>query len=198
MDVGIRLARADDGRAIQAIYAPFVADTAISFETEVPSVEELTQRVAAVMARYPWLVADEDGRVLAYAYASRHSDRAAYAWSVDVAVYVGPEHHRRGLGRALYTALLEIVTVQGFAAAFAGVTLPNPGSVGLHEAMGFIPVGVYRHVGWKFGTWHDVGWWQRLLRPADDSAGPLRSLDDLTEDELAVAVARGRRALVPT
>jgi phosphinothricin acetyltransferase len=107
--------------------------------------------------------------VVGYAYASRHRVRAAYRWSVDVAVYIAPSHHRMGIGRAVYTSLFSILAAQGFFNAYAGVTLPNPASVGLHEAMGFTPVGVYRHVGYKLGAWHDVGWWQRPLREPRDA-----------------------------
>jgi L-amino acid N-acyltransferase YncA len=190
MDPVIRLARPSDGEAIHAIYAPIVADSAISFEVGVPSADEMARRVAATMPSHPWLVVDQDGEVVAYAYGSQHGDRAAYGWSVDVSVYVRPDHHRKGLGRALYTALLEILRLQGFTAAFAGITLPNPGSVGIHEAVGFVPVGVYRNVGWKNGSWHDVGWWQHQLRfpDADGAPGPLRTLDDLTATELAEAI----------
>ena len=195
VDMTIRLARPHDAEGIQSIYAPYVADTAISFETEVPSVEQMGQRVAAVMARYPWLVVDQDGTVAGYAYASRHRDRRAYDWSVDVSAYVGAAHHRRGLGRGLYTALLELVRIQGFHTSYAGITLPNPASVGLHEAMGFMPVGVYQQVGWKQGVWHDVGWWERPLAAPDAPAHEIRPLGDLTESEVRAAIAQGQELL---
>ena len=114
--------------------------------------------------------------VLGYAYASRHRDRAAYQWSIDVSVYVRADAHRRGIGRALYAALLRIVTAQGFYRAYAGITLPNASSVGLHEAMGFRPVGVYRAVGYKLGAWHDVGWWDLALAAAGPAPPPPRSV----------------------
>ena len=110
--------------------------------------------------------------MLGYAYASRHRERAAYQWSVDVSVYVRADAHRRGIGRALYTALLRIVTAQGFYGAYAGITLPNASSVGLHEAMGFRAVGVYRAVGYKLGAWHDVGWWDLDARCTPGVAPP--------------------------
>jgi phosphinothricin acetyltransferase len=108
-------------------------------------------------------VAEVDGQVIGYAYGSPHRERAAYASSCDVAVYVDPAHARQGLGRALYAALFPLLSARGAHAAFAGIALPNAASVGLHEAMGFTPVGIYREVGWKLGGWRDVGWWQRLL-----------------------------------
>ena len=114
-------------------------------------------------ASHAWLVAEVDGAVAGYAYGSAHRSRAAYASSCDVAVYVDPAYARQGIGRALYGALLPLMAAKGFHAAFAGIALPNEGSIGLHEAMGFTPVGIYREVGWKMDGWRDVGWWQRLL-----------------------------------
>jgi phosphinothricin acetyltransferase len=114
--------------------------------------------------------------VAGFAYASRHSDRAAYAWSINTSVYVADGHRRRGVGRRLYDALLAAVTRQGFHVAHAGITLPNPASVGLHEALGFRPVGVYPSVGYKLGAWRDVGWWRRELRPCVGEPGPIRGV----------------------
>jgi phosphinothricin acetyltransferase len=174
----IRSASADDADQIAAIYAPYVRDTPISFEIVPPSGEEMRQRISALTATYPWLVCAAD-TVLGYAYASRHRERAAYQWSVDVSVYVRTDAHRRGIGRALYAALLRIVTAQGFYRAYGGITLPNPSSVGLHEAMGFQPVGVYRAVGFKHGAWHDVGWWDLVLQPATAAPPPPRPVTEV-------------------
>ncbi len=132
----------------------------------------MRRRIAEVTARYPWLVCDRAGEVLGYAYAGQHRARAAYGWSVDVSVYIGESSRRQGVGRALYGALLRILVLQGYFNAYAGITLPNAGSVGLHEAMGFTPVGVYGAVGFKLGAWHDVGWWQRPLRERSAPANP--------------------------
>lgn len=163
----VRTARPDDAGAVHAIYAPVVEHTAISFEEGAPSVDEVRARIAATLAArpiaYPYLVAEDDAGVLGYAYAGPHRARAAYRWSADVSVYVADRARRRGVGRALYGALLPALAAQGVHAAFAGIALPNPESVGLHESLGFSLVGVYREVGYKFGRWHDVGWWQRLL-----------------------------------
>ena len=126
----------------------------------------MRRRIGAVLPIYPWLVWEEDGRVLGYAYASRHRERAAYRWSVDVGVYVAPDAHGRGIGKALYAALFEILTRQQFKAAYGGVARPNPASEALHRACGFELVGVYREVGYKLGRWRDVGWWRRALHDA--------------------------------
>ncbi|GAA1841817.1 GNAT family N-acetyltransferase [Pseudonocardia ailaonensis] len=169
----IRLATPDDAAAVAAVYAPYVRDTAISFESEPPPEAEMRERIAGTLPAHPWLVADLDG-VRGYAYAGPHRSRAAYRWSVDVSVYTGPDVHRCGVGRALYTALLALLTEQGYAHAFAGVTLPNPPSVGFHEALGFEAVGVFRAVGYKFDRWRDVGWWQRpLVGPQASPAEPV-------------------------
>ncbi len=161
-----------DAAACLEIYAPFVRDTFVSFEELVPTLEDFTGRIRAATATHAWLVAERAGQVVGYAYASPHRSRAAYRWAVDVTVYVGPSHHRAGVGRRLYSELLERLRRQRFAVACAGVTLPNEASVGLHRAMGFEPVGVYRRIGWKMGAWRDVSWWQLELTPATAAPPP--------------------------
>ncbi|WP_228765797.1 arsinothricin resistance N-acetyltransferase ArsN1 family B [Sphingopyxis solisilvae] len=152
-----------DAPEVQAIYAPYVAATTISFEEVPPDILEVERRIAALLPHYPYLVAEVDGQVVGYAYASEHRTRAAYRTSVDVTVYVAPGAQRSGVARGLYSRLLPAAASRGYHAAFAGIALPNKASVALHEAMGFEPVGIYREVGRKFDAWHDVGWWQRRL-----------------------------------
>lgn len=169
----IRIATADDAAAVQGIYAPVVAETAISFETEPPSVEEMRHRILATLRQYPWLVAlDDAGQVAGYVYASRHAERAAYRWSVSVTAYVRADQRGRGVGKALYTALLQQLKDLGYCQAFAGITQPNAASVALHEAVGFTHVGVYANAGYKLGRWHDVGYWQCALQRPDVPAEP--------------------------
>jgi L-amino acid N-acyltransferase YncA len=160
----IRLATERDAEQIAAVYAPNVTDTVISFELEPPTADEMRRRIEVTLQRYPWLVCERQGGVLGYAYAGAHGFRAAYQWSVDVSVYVHEEARRMGVGRALYASLFAALELQGFYNAYAGATLPNPASVGLHESVGFRPVGVYRGVGYKLGAWHDVVWWHLPLR----------------------------------
>lgn len=160
----IRTATPDDATAVAAIYAPVVQHTAISFETDPPDAAEMRSRIDKTLTTLPWLVAeDEQGAVCGYAYASKHRERAAYQWSVDTTVYVREDQRGRGVGRALYGQLLPLLTDLGYCQAFAGIALPNAGSVGLHEAVGFQALGVYRDVGFKHGQWRDVGWWQKTL-----------------------------------
>jgi L-amino acid N-acyltransferase YncA len=161
----IRLATEDDAGQILAIYAPIVRDTPISFEVEPPTVAVMRQRIADTLPRFPWLVCEQCGELQGYAYAGRHRARAAYQWSVDVSVYVHAQARRSGVGRTLYSALFRVLAMQGFCNAYAGIALPNPASVRLHESLGFQPVGIYRSVGYKLGAWHDVGWWQLSLQP---------------------------------
>lgn len=171
----IRSARPDDAQAIQALYAPVVRDTTISFELEVPTVDEMRARIVSAVATLAWLVGvDDEGKVIGYVYASKHRERAAYRWSVDVTAYVHAEHRGRGVGKALYGRLFELLMAAGYCQAFAGIALPNAASVALHEAIGFAPLGVYRHVGFKHGAWHDVGWWQKEIQLAPNPTPPRR------------------------
>lgn len=178
----IRLAIEDDAAQIQAIYAPFVRETIVSFEVDVPDMDEMRRRIRAALERFPWLVLLRGEKLLGYAYASQHRARSGYQWSVDVSVYVHPEARRMGIARALYTSLLNCLIVQGFYNVYAGIALPNLASVGLHEALGFLPVGVYRGVGYKLGTWHDVGWWHHLLQPLPDAPTSPLTLAEVRRD----------------
>jgi phosphinothricin acetyltransferase len=159
----VRLARPDDASEVQRLYAPVVSETAISFEVEVPTVGEMRARLIKTLKTYPWFVAEGDGHVIGYAYASQHRARQAYRWSVDVGVYVDPAAQRRGVASELYRALFETLHAQGFTAAFAGIVLPNEASIALHRQLGFEFVGTYRNVGYKAGAWRDVSWWQLEL-----------------------------------
>jgi L-amino acid N-acyltransferase YncA len=160
----IRLATEDDADQIQQIYAPFCEDNCfISFEVEPPTIEEMKRRIAKSLVWHPWLVCDDGGEILGYVYGSVHSERAAYRWSANVSAYIAEGRRGSGIGRALYTSLFALLKLQGYVNAFAGLTLPNPASEGLHRAMGFEPVGVYQRVGFKGGAWHDVAWCQRAL-----------------------------------
>jgi phosphinothricin acetyltransferase len=163
----VRLARPGDAAAVAAVYAPYVTDTFVSFEDEAPDAAEMARRMAGGGALYPWLVADEEGRVLGYASASAFRARAAYRYSVETSVYLARDACGRGLGRLLYGSLLALLERQGFAQAIGAVSLPNPASVRLHESLGFTEAGTYRDVGWKHGAWRSVGLWQRALARAE-------------------------------
>ena len=166
----IRAATVADAAAVAAVYAPYVLETVASFEAEPPTPEEMAERIAG---GHVWLVAELAGQVVGFAYGGPHRARPAYRWSVEVSVYLAPQATGRGLGRALYGELLPLLGRLGYVSAYAGITLPNAASVGLHEAMGFTAVGAFVDVGFKHGEWHDVGWWQLALQPPpQDPAEP--------------------------
>jgi L-amino acid N-acyltransferase YncA len=176
--VRIRLVRTEDAPRLLDIYAPFVRETWISFEYEPPSVEEFRGRVERLAAASPWLVAedDESGALLGYAYADRMRARPAYQWAVEATVYVDRASHRRGIARALYGVLFAALRVQGYASAWAGIALPNPRSVALHEALGFRSAGTWPAVGFKLGAWRDLGWWRLELQALGATPAPPRPL----------------------
>jgi L-amino acid N-acyltransferase YncA len=163
MQFTIRAAHLSDAGSIAAIYRPLVECTAISFEEAAPDGPEMARRLAEITRHYPWLVAQQDGALLGYAYANRHRERAGYRYSVDVSVYVAQDARGKGIGSALYGALFKELRTQDFHRAFAGIALPNDASVALHHRFGFEPVGVYKEVGFKFGKWLDVYWCQRSI-----------------------------------
>lgn len=170
----VRDATTDDAARCGEIYAPYVRDTAISFELEPPTTAEMAGRIETALVRHAWLVLEEAGRVVGYAYGTAFNARAAYDWTTSVSVYTEPGRRRTGAGRALYTALLDRLAARGHRTALAGIALPNDASVGLHTAMGFELVGTYRRVGWKLGRWHDVARYQRPLGDPTDDAPPER------------------------
>jgi phosphinothricin acetyltransferase len=175
----MRIRRAEpyrDAACCSAIYEPYVRGTAISFETDPPDSAEFGRRIERTSRTHPWLVAEDDGQLLGFAYGCPHRERAAYRWAAEVSVYVDVAHHRTGVGRALYGELLPILRRQGFHVACAGVTLPNDSSVAIHESFGFEPVGIYHRIGYKLGKWWDVGWWElELCPPGSEPPGELLS-----------------------
>ena len=179
----IRRAEGSDATAIRDIYAPFVSDSATSFETDPPDAAAMEKRIQELHERFPWLVFDFDGEILGYAYASPHrAARKAYQWCVEVSIYIHDRMRKRGIGRALYSALFDLLRRQGYVNAYAGITLPNPGSSRLHESMGFAPIGVYPRIGFKFGNWHDVLWLHLRLQEAAVPVPEPMPVKDLWED----------------
>ncbi len=169
----VRDAAAADAVACVRIYAPYVTGTAITFEAEPPTVAEMAERIAAAQRTHAWLVLEQEGEVVGYAYGGAFRPRAAYRWSCEVSVYLAPDSRGSGGGRVLYSALLARLTARGFRTAVATLTLPNEPSLRLHRALGFEPAGSFRRIGWKSGSWHDVAWFQRDLEAgADPPAEP--------------------------
>jgi phosphinothricin acetyltransferase len=192
----LRLATPDDARAVAAIYAPFVRDTAVSFEQEPPDEEEMRRRMASTLDRTPWLVVEGEDRLAGYAYAGPFRARPAYQWTTEATVYVDAGFRRRGVGQSLYTALLDALRAMGYRSAVGVVTLPNPASVALHEGLGFRPAGVVRAAGFKLGAWHDVGFWQVELKgPEPPEAPPLTVAELVGRQDWTAALAHAQARL---
>jgi L-amino acid N-acyltransferase YncA len=159
----IRITTTDDAEPILKIYAPYIENTSYTFETEVPSIDAFRERISSCLQNWPWLVCEIDGVIAGYAYGSRHRERVAYQWSVESSVYVHDDYQRTGVARALYTALIDILKLQGFRNLYAVINLPNDKSVSFHEKSGFEYFATYKNVGYKLGRWKNVGWWQLQL-----------------------------------
>ena len=175
----IRFATSKDASAIAAIYAPYVDGSAVSFEMQSPDAAEMVRRIDKLWPSHPWIVAEQDGQVLGYAYGSPYRERKAYQWAVEVTVYLHADAQGKGLGRVLYVRLIELLSAQGFTKAYGVIALPNPASIGLHEALGFQPFAVFKDIGFKNGAWHDVGWWERDLASTITPQPDLKTLPDL-------------------
>src|SRR5688572_14522346 len=193
----VRIASPADAGDMLDIYAPFIRETVVTFENEVPSVDDFARRVAEVLERFPWLACDDGGRVIGYAYACPHRARPAYRWSAETSIYVSGGRRRSGVGRALSASLLEILRVQGICNAYAGITLPNSESAGFHESFGFHRIGTFPLVGYKQGGWRDVGWWH--LRLAEVSGEPPEPgcFPEIRSGEAVLGILRGARGLGP-
>ncbi|HEX4428027.1 MAG TPA: GNAT family N-acetyltransferase [Frankiaceae bacterium] len=164
----IRTSDVTDAAACAEIYAPYVISTAITFEIEAPTASQMAERIAAATRQHAWLVLEDDGVVAGYAYAHAFAARAAYRWACETSIYLEMGRRRTGAGRALYAELFARLADRGYRRAIAGMTLPNDASVGLHTAVGFEPMGVYRQIGWKNNGWHDVAWVQKTISHAPD------------------------------
>jgi len=188
----IRMATLQDAEKILAIYAPYVENTAVSFEYEVPSLHAFEQRMEGIMAFYPYLVWEEEGEILGYAYAHRHQERKAYQWNAELSIYLHPDATRRGLGSKLCLALLNLLRLQGVKTAYSCVTLPNAASEALHAKMGFSPAGVWQNAGYKFGLWRNVGWFQKELAPYEENPKDPVSIHDLPQEAIAAVLEQYR------
>ena len=191
--VNVRLATPTDGAACAAIYGPYVAETAISFELAPPTADEMAARIEKVTAHWPWLVVEVDGIVRAYAYATRHRERPAYDWTAETTVYVDRDFRARGLGRIAMRALIAVARLQGFHLLVAGITAPNPGSFRLHESLGFERIGEFEAIGWKFDGWHGVEFWGLELGPRDPVPDPVTPIMELVGTPELEAALGGRR-----
>ncbi len=176
----IRLAVPSDSNSILSIYSHYITETPITFETEVPAEKEIKKRIENTSQNYPWIVFEVDSAITGYAYASQHRTRAAYQWAVEVSIYLDINSRGKGIGKMLYSTLFKILKAQGFYKAYAGITLPNPASIGVHEYFGFRKIGVYKSVGFKMGKWHDVEWWDLQLNETQPSPAPFVPFQELS------------------
>lgn len=182
----IRLATVDDASAIREIYRPAIEDSVISFEAEVPTVEQMQARIAGTLQTHPWLVFEDEQGVCGYAYAGPHHPRAAYRWTANVSVYIDSRVHRQGIARKLYDVLFKILRMQNVRQVIAGITIPNPSSHAFHQELGFKQIGLYPSVGYKLGQWLDVSWWQlELVEKSEESPGEFLLFPSLVEKNLS-------------
>ena len=173
--ITIRLATPADAEGILTIYAPYIENTSFTFETEVPSVKDFGERINSYLINWPWIVCEIDGIIAGYAYATRHRERTAYQWCTESSIYIHDSFQRSGIARALYSALFNILKMQGFRNVYAVINLPNDKSVSFHESLGFIYFATYEKVGYKLGKWKNVGWWKLCINEyADKPAAPVK------------------------
>jgi L-amino acid N-acyltransferase YncA len=185
----IRAVGLSDAPRLAEIYAPYIEGSVVSFELTAPDAEEMASRIARISTTYPWLVAESDGRVIGYAYACENRSRPAYRWGVEVTIYLDQAARGLGIGRRLYSTLFSILREQGYINAYGIITLPNPASVGIHEALGFVQAGVFRHAGFKNGSWLDVGWYQLTLSDLPDTPSEPRLFENFPAERLNALLA---------
>ena len=167
----IRVAITDDAAGMLEIYAPFILNSGITQETEVPSVEDFQIRVISNLEERPWLVCEINNEIAGYAYAGKHRDRKGYQWCTEPSVYISDKYYGLGIANALYTALFDILKIQGYVNAYAVITLPNDRSIAFHKKFGFEYLTTYKKIGYKLGQWHDVGWMQYEVNPHKENPG---------------------------
>lgn len=171
----IRLAQKEDVQQMLNIYAPFILNSGITQETEIPSTEDFAGRISSTLAERPWLVCEINNEIAGYAYAGKHRERKGYQWCTESSVYVNPQFYRYGVANVLYTALFEILKLQGYVNVYAVITLPNERSVAFHENFGFRYLTTYKKIGFKLGQWHDIGWWELQVNPSmQNPADPVK------------------------
>jgi len=181
----VRLATGGDAKQIRDIYSPSILNAAISFETEVPSIEEMQRRIESCLQKFPWIVCKIDEKIAAYVYGSKHREREAYQWSCECSVYVHDQFKGKGIGKELYQLLFQVLKLQGFRNVYAGITLPNEASIHLHENCGFKHFANYENIGYKFGNWHTVGWWKLQINQYNLDPPPPLKLSELNAEMLA-------------
>ncbi len=193
--ITLRLARETDAEAILSIYGPYIRDTAVTFECEVPTAEAFARRIREISEDYPYLACETEGALIGYGYAHRHMERSAYQWNAELSIYIARGWLRRGVGRAIHNALEGILCLQNVRTVYGGVTLPNPNSEGLIASLGFDRVGVYHNAGFKCGRWHDVAWFEKAIGDYGEDPAPFLPFRLLPEDKVAEVLKGCNEAL---
>lgn len=189
-----KMAAPEDTCAIRKIYEPYIKETVITFETEVPSLTEFAGRIESIRSDYPYIVCWLDHRIIGYAYAHRQMERAAYQWNAELSVYIQENSHQCGIGKRMYQALMEILKLQNIKNVYGGVTCPNIKSEKLHETLGFKRLGVYRRTGYKGGAWHDVVWFEKAIGEYEIPPEPFRSINDIAPERIEEILWRCAKA----
>ena len=180
MGLKIRLSAADDTPRLLEIYGQYI-HTPITFECVLPTEQEFSERIQNITQNYPYLVCEEQGKLIGYAYAHRQMAREAYQWNAELSIYLDQEYTSQGLGKQLYCALIELLRMQGVRNVYGGVTLPNERSERLHLGLGFHCLGIYRSTGFKCGQWHDVAWFEKAIAVHNQEPSPMRSIREFPE-----------------
>lgn len=194
--ITLRLAKPEDCAGMLEIYEPFIKNSATSFESEVPGTEVFWERVRKVLRESPWMVCEWDGIIAGYAYASAHRSRAAYQWTRELSVYIHPDFRKKHIAQALYTAMIEVLKMQGYCNILAGITMPNEASLKFHQQFGFKPLGIYEKVGFKFGKWQDTHWLQLFIGDPQKGAPALKPLDTIKDTKAFEQALQGGLGLI--
>lgn len=194
-NLSLRLATVGDAGAILDIYSHYINNTAVTFEQAVPSAEEFHARLLGIMAQYPILVCEDGGRVIGYAYGSRHQSRAAYCYSAELSVYLRPQYVRLGIGRVLCKALIELMKTQNVQTVYSAVSLPNDASCAMHEALGFTRAGLWRNTGRKLGRWIDIAWYELAIGDYPDVPAPVIPFDEIDKPAVIALLRKYTREL---
>ncbi len=185
----MRIVQPSDAASILEIYAPYILKTAVTFETEIPSINSFEERIKHYTLKWPWIVYEVDSTIAGYAYVTKHRERLAYQWCVESSVYIRDQFQREGIASKLYNALFEVLRLQGFIDVYAGIALPNDKSIAFHEKLGFTNFVYYKNVGYKLDEWRTVGWWQKQINNYEKQPSPPVDFRDVNDELLRAALS---------
>ncbi len=195
--VHFRRATEEDVVSILAIYAPYVTDSAITFEYDVPSEEEFRQRIRTISAEYPYFVCESDGQIIGYAYAHRHMERAAYQWNAEISIYIRQGFTGKGLGKTMCQALIDLLRLQGIRNVFSCVTIPNERSAHLHHSMEFSTEGIFQNAGYKCGKWQTIAWFRKNIAPYTNEPAPFLPISRIDRQLIDSILEKNAASLLP-